>query len=146
MHRFSVALAFGVVAVLPLGGPAQAYVGASGTGGRAASVTIGRPLTVTGTVAVFANNAKTNDPPIAVTASLSNPNSFHRWAHTVTAVFGSSSRSGCTAAAYQINGSPQSANQAVAPGTGTLAVPGISVALVNGNCKGATVTVSYSVT
>jgi hypothetical protein len=145
VQRISVALAVGVVAALLSGQPAQAYAGTSGTGSKAASVTPGQALTVTGTTAVFPRNAKANDV-VAVTARLSNPNSFRRWAHTVTASFGSSSKSGCTSAAYRVNGSPQAVNAAVPHGTNTLTVNGISVTLLDASCKSSTVTLAYTVT
>jgi len=146
VHRISVVMAMGVVALLVWGNPAHAYVLSTGTGSRTASVTSGQLLTVTGSTAVFGSNAKTSDPPVAVSAVLSNPNNFRRWAHTVTAVFSGSSKSGCTASAYQINGSPRTVNTAVPHGNGTLTVSGISVSLVNSGCKGSTVTLAYVVT
>jgi hypothetical protein len=146
VRRIPVAVAVGVLTLLVWCQPAAAHVGTVGTGSRAMPVTSGQPLTVTGAAAVFSNGAKTNDPPIAVTATLSNPNPFHRWAHKVTATFGSSDKNGCTAASYQINGSPQNVGRTVPRGTGTVTVTGLTVGLVNGSCKGSTVTLSYSVT
>jgi hypothetical protein len=145
VQRIPAALAVGVVAALLAGQPAQAYVRTGGTGSKAATVTPGQALTVTGTTAVFPSNAKANDV-VAVTATLSNPNNFRRWAHSVTAVFGSSNKGGCTSAAYRVNGSPQAVNKAVPHGTNTLTVNGISVTLLDVGCKSSTVTLTYTVT
>jgi len=143
VYRIPLTLAAGTLAALLVAQPALAYTGATGTGARAVTVTAGQPLTVTGTGAAFASSAKTTDPPVAVSATVTNRNHFHRWAHTVTATFGTSSKSGCGAADYQINGATQSVQRAV-DGNGTLAVAGISVALLTAGCKGSTVTLTYA--
>lgn len=143
VYRIPSTLAAGALAALLVAQPALAYTGAAGTGARAATVTVGLPLTVSGTNAAFASSAKTSDPPVAVTATVTNRNSFHRWAHIVTATFGTSSKSGCGAGDYQINGAIQSVQRAV-NGNGTLAVSGISVSLLTAGCKGSTVTLTYA--
>jgi hypothetical protein len=144
VYRIPLALASGALAALLVAQPALGYAGVAGTGSRIAPVITGQPLTVAGTSAVFAANAKTSDPPVAVTATVTNRNSFHRWAHTVTATFGSSSKSGCGANDYRVNAGAQPV-QAAVNGNGTLGVSGISVSLLNSNCKGSTVTMIYTV-
>jgi len=145
MYRIPFTLAAGTLAALLVAQPALAYARVAGSGSRTASVITGQPLTVAGTSAVFAANAKTTDPPVAVTATVTNRNGFHRWAHTVTAAFGSSNKAGCGASDYRINGGSQPV-QAAVDGNGTLAVSGVSVSMLNTNCKNSTVTVTYTVT
>ncbi|MFL6114909.1 MAG: hypothetical protein ACJ786_26705 [Catenulispora sp.] len=144
MFRIPLTLAVGALAALLVTQPALAYVGAAGRGAGVASVSAGQPLTVAGTNAVFAAGAKTSDPPVAVAATVSNHDGFHRWVHTVTAAFGTSSKSGCGATDYRINGGTQAVHSTV-KANGTLTVSGISVSLLTASCKGSTVTVAYSV-
>jgi hypothetical protein len=144
VYRIPLTLACGTLAALLVAQPALGYASLAGTGSRTAPVVTGQPLTVAGTSAVFAANAKTSDPPVAVTATVTNRNGFHRWAHTVTAAYASSNKSGCGASDYRVNGATQ-APQVAVNGNGTLAVSGISVSLLTGNCKGSTVTLTYTV-
>ncbi|MEV0568495.1 hypothetical protein [Dactylosporangium sp. NPDC050588] len=52
-------------------------------------------------------------------------------------------KNGCSAADYQINGSPRTVGRAV-PASGTTTVSGVTVAAAPG-CKGTTVTLTYTV-
>jgi hypothetical protein len=144
VFRIPLTLAAGALAAVLMAQPALAYAGATGTGAGLASVSAGPPLVVAGMSALFAANAKTSDAPVPVTATVVNPNAFHRWAHTVTATFAASSKSGCGAADYRVNSGTQAVQRAVS-GNGTLAVSGISVSLLNANCKSSTVTLHYAV-
>lgn len=144
MRAIAGAVVAGLVGVLLVGQPALGYTRQGGTGSGAATVTAGQALTVSGTTATFSSSAKTSDPAVPVTATVSNPNAFHRFVHTVTAVFRSSSRTGCGAGDYQVNGSPKAVNQSVS-GNHTLTVTGVTVSLVTGGCKNSTVTLTYTV-
>lgn len=150
MHRISIMLAAGVMAgvvsALPAGRPALAYAAVPQAGTAAVSVAAGSPLTAAGPAVTFASNATTSTPPIPVTARVTNPNGFHRWAHTVTVSFVSSNRSGCAAAAYRITGSPVAVNRPVPPNGGRIAVTGVSVGLAKVACRGTTVKLRYRVT
>jgi hypothetical protein len=140
---FPLALAAGVIAALVTAQPALAYARTSGTGNRSDHVVAGQALTVTGPTATFTSSAKANDK-IAVTATVTNHDSFHRWVRTVSATFASSDKNNCGAADYSITGSPVQVNRSVA-GQSTLQVTGIQVVLVTGGCKGSTVTLNYAV-
>jgi hypothetical protein len=144
VFRVPLTLAVGALAGLLVTQSALAYVGAAGRGARVVSVGVGQPLTVVGANAVFAASAKASDPAVAVAATVTNHDGFHRWVHAVAATFGASSKSGCVAADYRINGGVQPVQSAVRAG-GTLAVSGISVSLLTATCKGSTVTLAYSV-
>jgi hypothetical protein len=144
VRTIPMAVVAGLLAAVLVGQPAHAYVRTSATATATQRVTAGQPLTVSGTTAVFASSAKSGDA-VAITATVTNPNAFHRWAHSVTATFSSSSKAGCGSADYRVNGSPNSVGQAVSGGGHTLTVTGLTVTLVTGNCKGSTVTLIYLV-
>ncbi|MEV4140724.1 hypothetical protein AB0J72_52230 [Dactylosporangium sp. NPDC049742] len=137
MRAWYAAVAVMVVAALAPAQPAGAYVARTAVGARAATVTAGKLLTVAGATATNINSAT------PVTVTVSNPNPFRRWAHIVTAVFATSSKNGCSAADYQINGSPRTVGRAV-PANGTTTVSGVTVTAAPG-CKGTTVTLTYTV-
>ena len=143
MRRILGAVTAGAVVALIASVPAAAYVHSGGTGVRSDPVTAGQPLTVSGSTARFGSSAKVGDA-VALTATVSNPNGFHLWAHRVTVQFGGTNAAGCGGADYQINGSPASLNRAVT-GHGSLPVPNLSVTLKTKACNGSTVTLAYTV-
>jgi hypothetical protein len=141
---------------LAVSSPAQAlaYGVATGSGQSTAKVAAPLHLTVTGTQASgwdddghgrILRGGDEGDDAVPVTATISNPNTFHYWAHTVSASVLSTDR--CTVKDFSVEGSPRQVNLPVA-GNGRLEVRGISVWLAkkaSGGCKHARVTLAYSV-
>jgi hypothetical protein len=144
MRKLVIAAVCGLAMAVTASTPAWAYDRARGTGKRVSRVVTAAPLTVTGTQASFAGNSGVGST-VPVTPTISNPNAFRYWAHSVTATVTGSSK--CVPSDYSVQGSPKAVQQAVPRvGTGTLAPTGISVVRVSGSCKNDTVTLTYTVT
>jgi len=138
VRTIPMAVVAGLLAAVLAGQPADAYVRKGGTATASQTVTAGQPLTVSGTTAVCASSAKACDA-VAVTATITNPTPSTAGR---TASRRRSPPPASRAAApptTRVNGSPKS----VAGGGRTLAVTGLTVTLVTGNCKGSTVTLAY---
>lgn len=140
MRRIAVAAAAGIAVAVLSNHPAVAYVGTSGTGSKAQTVTAGQTLTATGSAQMPANGSA-----VAVDTVATNHDTFHRWVHSVAASFGSANN-GCTSAGVRITGSPVtlSPSQVIAA-QGTLHISGIKVQETSNACKNATVTLTYTV-
>jgi hypothetical protein len=132
--------------VLAAAGHAQAfaYSVAKGNGHSTAKVAVASKLTVSGSQA---SGWDKKGDAVPVTATISNPNRFHYWAHTVTARVTGTDGFLCDSSDFSVEGSPVTVERAVAA-RGTLSVTGLSVRLAkqaSGFCKFATVTLTYSV-
>ena len=137
-----VALAASVAVALLSTQPAFAYARTSGTAAMSQHVVAGRPLTAPNAPVTVGSKGDPTGAP--ATATVTNPDGFHRWVHSLTAAFVSSSKSNCTAADYQIT-SPTSPLHLTVAGNGTLSVPGVTVAVTSTNCNKSTVILSYTV-
>jgi hypothetical protein len=146
---------------LAVSGPAQAlaYGLAKGSGQGTAKITAASPLTITGTQASGWDDDSdsrgrilggggddgSGRDAVPVTATISNPNTFHHWAHTVRASVLSTNK--CAVTDFSVEGAPRQVDLPVVA-NGRLVVRGISVRLAkkaNGGCKDAKVTLAYSI-
>jgi hypothetical protein len=151
----------GVALAVSVPAQALAYGLAKGGGQGTVKVVAASPLTIVGTQASGWGDDGDSDSDsdsdsrilrggsgrdvVPVTATISNPNTFHYWAHTVSASVLSTTK--CTVTDFSVEGAPRQVNLPVVT-NGRLVVQGISVRLAkkaSGGCKNAKVTLAYSV-
>lgn len=148
-NRKKVSIAAGLVIALIAGGAAYAYWTAGGEGeGTATTGT---------TVAITANQTSTvtdmypGDSPQALSGDFTNTNDGPVYVASVEAAVTGTDKAGCDADDYTIAGSPMTVGAEVASGSNVSSWTGASIqfndkAAVNQDvCKGATVTIAYTV-
>ncbi|MCW2641359.1 MAG: hypothetical protein JWP76_3665 [Dactylosporangium sp.] len=136
----------------------MAYGLTKGSGQGTAKITAASPLTITGTQAsgwdddsdsrgriLRGGDDGSGRDAVPVTVTISNPNTFHHWAHTVRASVLSTNK--CAVTDFSVEGAPRQVDLPVVA-NGRLVVRGISVRLAkkaNGGCKDAKVTLAYGI-
>ena len=146
----------GVVAVcaFAIAGVAYAYWTSSGSGTGSASTSAPDVITVNQTSTV--SGLYPGGPAQPLSGNFDNPNPGSIFvgsiSATISGVTGPNIGTGtpCTAADYQLNGFPVTVNAQIPSGSGVGAWSGGSLQLLNtgsnqNGCKGATVTISYTV-
>jgi hypothetical protein len=142
------------VCLLASAGVAYAYWTASGSGSGGASTAEPDAITINQTSTV--DGLFPGGPAQALAGDFDNPNPGSIFVATITAAITGVSgpnitpATPCAAADYQLNDSPMTVNDEIPSGSGVGTWSGGSIQLLNSGsnqngCKGATVTISYTV-
>jgi hypothetical protein len=142
------------VCLLASAGVAYAYWTTSGSGSGGATTAEPDAITINQTSTV--DGLFPGGPAQALSGDFDNPNPGSIFVATINAVIGDvagpniTPAAPCAAADYQLNGFPVAVNDEISSGSGVGAWSGGSIQLLNSGsdqngCKGATVTISYTV-